>query len=139
MKIILKRLDDAYHLEAVNEEGCKIETDGSPEIGGSNKGMRPMQLLLAGTGSCSSIDIISILKKQKQDLQDIEVEVTAEREKDKVPALFTEIHVHYKLTGDLDEAKVKRAVDLSVNKYCSVIKILEKTASVSSSYEVIKK
>jgi len=138
MKITLKRLDDAYHLEAENEDGRKIETDGSPAIGGSNKGMRPMQLLLAAAGSCSSVDLISILKKQKQELKNFEVEVTAEREKDKVPSLFTDIHVHYKLTGDLDDTKVSRAVDLSFNKYCSVVKILEKTAKVSSSYEIIK-
>jgi len=138
MKITLKRLDDAYHLEAENEDGRKIETDGSPAIGGSNKGMRPMQLLLAAAGSCSSVDLISILKKQKQELTNFEVEVTAEREKDKVPSLFTDVHVHYKLTGDLDDAKVSRAVDLSFYKYCSVVKILEKTAKVSSSYEIIK-
>lgn len=138
MKIILKRLDDAYHMEAVNEEGCKIETDGAPKIGGGNKGMRPMQLLLVAAGSCSSIDIISILKKQKQELKDLDVEVTAEREQDKVPSLFTEIHVHYKLSGDLSEDKVKRAVSLSMDKYCSVVKIMEKTAKVTSSYEIIK-
>ena len=137
MKITLKRLDDAFHLEAVNEEGCKIETDGAPKIGGGNKGMRPMQLMLAATGSCSSIDIISILKKQKQNLNEFDVEVTAEREQGKVPSLFTDIHIHYILTGDLDDAKVKRAIDLSVTKYCSVVKIMEKTARVSSSYEII--
>jgi putative redox protein len=137
MKIALNRLDDAYHLEAVSEEGCKIETDGAVKIGGSNKGMRPMQLLLAAAGSCSSIDIISILKKQKQELKDFSVEITAEREKDKVPSLFTEIHIHYKLTGDLSEEKVKRAVDLSIDKYCSVVRILEKTAVVTSSFEII--
>ena len=137
MKITLKRLNDAFHMEAVNEDGCKIETDGAPKIGGGNNGMRPMQLLLAAAGSCSSIDIISILQKQKQPLDDLEVEVIAEREKGKVPALFTDIHIHFKLKGDLTEAKVKRAVDLSVEKYCSVIKILEKTAEVSSSFEII--
>lgn len=138
MKITLKRLDEDYHLEAVNEDGCTIETDGSPAIGGHNKGMRPMQLLLAAAGSCSSIDIISILKKQKQPLQDLEIEVTAEREKDKVPSLFTDIHIHYKLSGDLMEDKVKRAVDLSMDKYCSVVKILEKTANVTSSFEILR-
>ena len=137
MKITLKRLDDAYHMVATNEEGRTIETDGSPLVGGSNKGMRPMQVLLAAAGSCSSIDIISILRKQKQDLKDLEIEVTANREKDKTPSLFTDIHLHYKLTGNLTEAKVKRAVDLSVDKYCSVVKILEKTAQVFSSYEII--
>ena len=137
MKITLKRLDDAFHLEAVNEDGCKIETDGAPKIGGSNKGMRPMQLLLAAAGSCSSIDIILILKKQKQNLKDLEVEVTAEREQGKVPSLYSNIHIHFKFFGDVLDVKAKRAVDLSVEKYCSVVKILEKTAKVTSSYEII--
>lgn len=137
MKITLKRLDAAYHMEAVNEDESKIETDGSPAIGGSDKGMRPMQLLLAAAGSCSSIDIISILNKQKQQLGNLEVEVTAEREKDKVPALFTDIHIHFKLSGELAEDKVKRAVNLSMEKYCSVVKILEKTAKVTSSFEIV--
>ena len=136
MKITLKRIDDAFHMEAKNEDDCTIKIDGSQAIGGNNQGMRPMQLLLAAAGSCSSIDIISILRKQKQELKDLEVEVTAEREKDKVPSLFTDIHIHYKLTGELNDKKVKRAVELSVDKYCSVVKIFEKTAKVSSSYEI---
>ena len=138
MKITLKRLDDDFHMEAVNEEGCKIETDGAPKIGGHNKGLRPMQLLLAAAGSCSSIDIILILKKQKQHLKDLEVEVTAEREQGKVPSLFTDIHIHFKFFGDILDAKAKRAVDLSIEKYCSVVKILQETAKVTSSYEVIE-
>ena len=138
MKITLKRLDEDFHMEAINEDGCTIETDGAPKIGGHNKGMRPMQLLLAAAGSCSSIDIIMILKKQKQLLKDIEVEVTAEREQNKAPALFTDIHIHFKLSGEITEQKAKRAVDLSIEKYCSVVKILEKTAKVSSSYEIIE-
>lgn len=137
MKITLKRLDDAFHMEAVNEDGCKIETDGAPKIEGNNKGMRPMQLLLAAAGSCSSIDIILILKKQKQNLKDLEVEVTAEREQDTIPALFADIHIHFKLYGEVTKEKAKRAVDLSIEKYCSVVKILEKTASVTSSFDVI--
>jgi len=138
MKITLKRLDDAFNLEAVNEDGNKILTDGAPKIGGNKKGMRPMQLVVAAAGSCSSIDIISILRKMKQGLEHFEVDVTAEREPDKVPSLFTEVHLHYKLSGNLDEEKVRRAVELSVTKYCSVVKILEKTAKVSSSFEIIK-
>ena len=138
MKIKIKRLDDAFHLAASNEDGCTIETDGAPEIGGNNKGMRPMQLLLAAAGSCSTIDIILILKKQKQDLKDIEIEVTAEREKDKVPSLFTDIHLHYKFYGEVAAAKAERAVSLSLEKYCSVTKILELSAKVTSSYEIIK-
>lgn len=137
MKINLKRIDDAFHLEAVNEVGSTVETDGAPAIGGGNKGMRPMQLLLVAAGSCSSMDIISILRKQKQDLKDFEVEITADREKDKMPSLFENIHIHFTLTGDLVDEKVKRAVNLSADKYCSVIRILEKTATVTTSYKIV--
>lgn len=137
MKITLKRLDDAYHMEASNDDGCKIETDGALKIGGGNKGMRPMQLLLAAAGSCSSIDVISILKKMKQDIKDLQIEVNGEREADKVPSLFTDIHIHFKLTGDLDDERVSRAIELSMTKYCSVVKTLEKTAKITSSYEII--
>jgi putative redox protein len=136
MKITLKRLDDAYHMEASNEDGRTLETDGAPKIGGGNKGMRPMQLLLAAAGSCSSVDIISILKKMKQELKDFQVEVNGEREPDVVPSLFTDIHLHFKLSGNLEEEKVKRAVDLSMTKYCSVTKTLEKTAKITYSFEI---
>ena len=136
MKVILKRLNDASHLEATNEEGAVIHIDGAPEIGGMNLGFRPMQLLLAGIGSCSSMDIISILQKQKQPLENLEVEVNGEREKDKIPSLFRTIHVHFKVKGKLDESKVRRAVDLSMETYCSVARTLEKTAEIIYSFEL---
>ncbi len=136
MKIEISRLNDAYHFEAENEQGKTIQMDASPEIGGNNLGFRPMQLLLASLGGCSSIDVINILKKQKQDVKDIKITVNGEREKDVVPSLFTDIHVHFQLVGNLDEDKVKRAIDLSVNKYCSVWKTLEQTAKITHSYEV---
>jgi len=138
MKITLKRLDDMYHLRATNEDGRSVDIDAAPAIGGGNKGMRPMQLMLASAGSCSSIDIISILKKQKQNLRDIIVEVNGEREKDKTPSLFTDINLHFILYGDLDHDKAKRAVDLSVTKYCSALKTLEKTANIAYTFEIQK-
>lgn len=138
IKIELKRLDDAFHMEAANEQGNVVHMDASPDIGGGNQGMRPMQMLLAAAAGCSSIDIINILKKQKQPLKDIKVTITGEREKDAVPSLFTNIHAHYKLFGNLDEDKVKKAVDLSLEKYCSVTKTLERTATVTYSFEIIK-
>lgn len=133
----LKRVDDAFHMEATNENGNVTYTDGSPEIGGSNKAMRPMQLMLVGLGGCSSIDIIHLLKKQRQPLDDIQVDINAEREKDKVPSLFTKIHIHYRLYGDLEEKKVERAVRLSMEKYCSVAKILEKGAEIVWDWEIL--
>ncbi len=137
-KIELSRASDTFHLEAVNESGNTTHMDASPDIGGTNKGMRPMQLLLAAMGGCSSVDVINILRKQKQELKDIKITVTGEREKDAVPALYTEVHAHFKLYGDLDKDKVQKAVSLSVEKYCSVAKTLEATAKVTYSFEIIK-
>ena len=137
IKIELSRVSDDFHLEAVNENGNNIHIDASPDIGGTNKGMRPMQLLLAAMGGCSSIDIINILKKQKQVLKDIKVTVTGEREKDAVPSLYTKVHAHFKLYGNLDQDKAQKAVSLSVEKYCSVAKTLEATAKVTYSFEII--
>jgi putative redox protein len=137
IKIELNRLNDAFHFEAQNENGNKVQIDASPEIGGTNQGMRPMQMLLAAMGGCSSIDIVNILKKQKQDLRDIKVTVTGEREQGAVPSLYTEVHAHFKLYGPLDKDKAEKAVSLSVDKYCSVAKTLEKTAKVTYSFEII--
>ena len=137
MKIEINRLNDSYWMEAVNESGNKVHMDASPDIGGTDHGFRPMQLLLTALGGCSAIDIISILKKQKQKLEDITISVTGEREKDTVPSLFREVHVHFVLFGNLEEDKVKKAVSLSVEKYCSVARTLEKTATVTHSFEIV--
>src|SRR5882672_10305375 len=137
-KIELSRIDGDYNLEAVNESGNKLVFDGSPEIGGHGRGMRPMQTLLAAMGSCSAIDIISILRKQREELKDIKITVTGERQKDSTPSLYTEVHAHYKLFGNLDQEKTKKAVSLAVEKYCSVAKTLESTAKVTYSFEIIK-
>jgi putative redox protein len=137
IKIELKRLNDAFHFEAANENGNSVHIDASPDIGGTNQGMRPMQMLLAALGGCSSIDVVNILKKQKQDLKDIQVTITGEREKDAIPSLYTEVHAHFKLFGNLDKDKAEKAVNLAVDKYCSVAKTLEKTAKVTHSFEII--
>lgn len=136
MKIELNRLNDACHMLATNENGNVIHIDGAPAVGGKGKGFRPMQLLAAGAGSCSSIDIITILKKQRQSLVDLKVIVNAARENDKVPSLFKTIHLHYILTGKLDKNKVEKALELSLQKYCSVVKILEKSANIRYTYEI---
>ena len=123
-------------MEARNEEGQSVQLDGSTAIGGVNGGMRPMQLLLASLGGCSTIDVISILTKQKQTLEDIQVEVDGERDEEQVPAVFKTIHVTFKLTGDLDREKVSKAVSLSMDKYCSVAKMLEKTAKITYDFTI---
>ncbi|MDA3893119.1 MAG: OsmC family protein [Salinivirgaceae bacterium] len=136
MKIDIERLNSACNLKATNEDGISILMDGSPEVGGQNKGLRPMQLLLASIGGCSSIDIISILQKQRQGLRDIKIEIEAHRQTDVTPALFSNITVHFILFGDIDENKAQKAVELSMDKYCSVARILEKTCDIKYSYEI---
>lgn len=131
MKINIKRLNDNFHMGAKNEDGNSIQMDSAPDIGGEGKGMRPMQLLLAAVGGCSAIDVILILKKQKQVIEDFEVEVEGEREKIEDYSLFREICLHFKFKGKVDKDKAERAVKLSVDKYCSVSKTLEPTAKIS--------
>ena len=137
MKITLQRKNDAFHLEAKNEHGNTVQIDASPTIGGQNLGTRPMELVIMGLGGCSTIDIINILKKQRQDLKDIQVELNAEREPNVEPSLFTSIHAHYNLFGNLDKNQVEKALALSLDKYCSVARLLEKTARITYSYKII--
>lgn len=137
MKIEIKRVNDATHLEATNEQGNSIFMDGSPAIGGRDLGFRPMQLLLAAVGGCSTMDVVSILNKQKQELRHIEIVVDGEREQGVEPSLFRDIHVHFKIYGKVDPEKAKRAVDLSMTKYCSVSKTLEPTATITYDFEVL--
>ncbi|MCE3259200.1 MAG: hypothetical protein K0S12_841 [Bacteroidetes bacterium] len=131
MKINLKRLDNDFHMEAMNEDGNTITMDGAATIGGHNKGFRPMQLLLAAVGGCSAIDIILILKKQKQEIESFEVEVDGEREKIEEYSLFRDIVLHFKMKGKIDRDKAERAIKLSLDKYCSVSKTLEPTAKIT--------
>lgn len=137
-KIEIRRLNDAFHLEAENDHGRTVQTDASPDVGGSNLGMRPMQMLLSALGSCSAIDVINILRKQKQPLRDIRLTVTGERESDVVPSAFINAHIHFKLYGGIDPGKAGKAVSLAVEKYCSVGKTIEKTTTVTHSFEIIE-
>lgn len=138
MKIELNRLDDAFHFEAVNEDGRKVELDAAEAIGGHNKGMRPMQLLLAGMGACSVFDILLILKKQRQDVKDIKITVDGVRDADATPSPFTKIHMHFKVIGNVDPKKAEKAIGLGVEKYCSVGAMLEKVADITWGFEVVE-
>jgi putative redox protein len=119
MKVNLKRVNKDFHFEAFTEDKIKVDIDANPAIGGEGKGTRPMELLLMGLAGCASIDLGLILKKQKQDLTDYEVEVTAERN-DNVAKTFKKINLHFILWGSLEEEKVQRAIGLTLEKYCSV-------------------
>ncbi len=139
MKISIQRLNDAVHMEAINEDGITLQMDGNEKIGGINGGFRPMQMLLAAAGGCSAIDVVGILKKQKQNPDELRIEVTGDRVNVDTYSEFKSIHMHFIMKGShLDEKKVSRAIDLSLTKYCSVSKILEKTAKITSSFEIVE-
>ena len=129
MKISLKRLNDNYHFETVNERGDIIHLDNKSEP--NPQGASPMELMLMGIAGCSGIDIVLILRKQKIELEDLQMEVEGTRVDGAVPNVFTAIKLIVKLKGDFAPEKAKRAVDLSIDKYCSVAKMLEKTAEIS--------
>lgn len=137
VKVEINRVDADFRMEAVNDKGNSIIMDAGEADGGHDSGFRPMQLLLAALGGCSAIDLIAILRKQREPLNDVKITVTGEREAGVVPALYTEAHIHFKLFGSVNRDKAERAVALSVDKYCSVAKTLEKTAKVTYSFEII--
>lgn len=136
MQIKIERVSGNFHLEAKNENGNVVHMDGSEKIGGENKGVRPMEMLLMALGGCSTIDIISILNKMKQTLADIKIEIVGEREEGTEPSLFKNIAVKFICTGEVENDKLIRAVDLSMQKYCSVAKTLESTAAIKYTIEL---
>ena len=119
-RIELDRISGNFGFEAKDAFGHTVRLDSSPESGGVNFGVRPMQLLLMGLGGCSGIDIVSILNKQRQTVEGFHMAIEGEREKGKEPTLWETAHVHFALKGDIDPDKAKKACELSMDKYCSV-------------------
>ncbi len=120
MNITLNRVNDAVHFEGTsNSTSVKVHIDGSPEIGGKELGARPMELVLMALGSCSALDLVSILKKQRQQIDDLQINVEGER-REAIPHIFTRIHISFSLKGDIDPVKAEKAAELAVKKYCSV-------------------
>jgi putative redox protein len=118
--------------------GHAIVMDGDPEVGGHNTGLRPMELLLVSVGGCSGMDIISILKKKKQEITGLEINVKGQKAETH-PKKFTDIDIEFIVKGrNIAEDAVKRAVELSMDKYCSVKATLEGTARISFSYRIIQ-
>ena len=119
-----------------SENGQRIVMDGPPEGGGRNLGPRPMETLLLGMGACTAYDVLSILKKSRQAISDCRIEISSQRAGEH-PRVFTEIHVHFIITGDnLKEAQIERAINLSAEKYCSASIMLGKTAKITHTFEI---
>ncbi len=129
VKIDLERIGEPAAFEAKDEEGHVVRIDTSSAKGGGNYGVRPMQLLLMGLGGCSGIDVLSILKKQRQEVKSFRMHIEADREQGKDVNLWTDITLVFVFGGDIDRAKAEKACALSVDKYCSVAETLRRAGS----------
>ncbi|MCG7657859.1 OsmC family protein [Wielerella bovis] len=137
MKIISQWVDGRCFV-AANERGNSIIMDGTSADEGLKRGASPMEVLLMGVAGCSSIDVVDIVKKQRQDIVDCIATVEAERV-DSIPRVFSKIHLHFKIIGrGLKEDAVAKAVQLSAEKYCSASIMLGKAVPITHSFEVVE-
>ena len=129
---------DGLLMVGKSDSGHTITMDGPPESGGENLGVRPMEMLLLGVAGCTMIDVVTTLKKMRQDLSYLETKINAERATDH-PKVFTNIHIQFILKGqNLDEKKVDKAITLSAEKYCSASIMLGETATITHDFEVVE-
>ena len=129
---------DGMLMVGKSHSGHSITMDGPPEIGGENLGVRPMEMLLLGVAGCTMIDVVTTLKKMRQELTHCETKLSAERA-DEHPKVFTDIHIQFIVKGkDLDPKKVEKAITLSAEKYCSASIMLGKTASITHDFEIVE-
>ncbi|WP_316806444.1 OsmC family protein [Pedobacter agri] len=138
MNINLIRKSGKFNFEAENEGGFTVELDAKTAIGGEGKGFRPMEMLLVGLGGCSGIDMINVLTKQKEPLDDIKIAINATRKDEEMPPIFDVIDIHFELSGDLNPTKVERALAMTFDKYCSVSNILGRSAKINFTYNINK-
>lgn len=135
MQARIKWIENAAWLGETGS-GHGIVIDGPEDIGGRNLGVRPMELILLGVGSCSAMDVIHILRKARQAVDDVQIEVSGERA-DADPKVFTDIHLHFKVSGEgLSEKQVARAVQLSAEKYCSASIMLQASVNITHSHAI---
>ncbi|MBI1183625.1 OsmC family peroxiredoxin [bacterium] len=130
MKITAKRIDDAYKMEVENAVGDRLQIDGV------NQGMSPMQTLLAAYAGCTVVDVVDILKKQRQHLRHLEIDISGERPATGDIKPFTAIHLHYRLYGDIKPHFADRAISLAVHTYCSVGASLNPEIKVGYSFQI---
>ncbi|MEP6676222.1 MAG: OsmC family protein [Ferruginibacter sp.] len=118
-----------YGFTATDSTGHSLQIDIPVDQGGNANGFRPMQTLLAALGGCSGVDIVSILKKQRQPLKGLNIKIDGEREKGKEPSVWESVNIVFEFSGELDASKAYRAAELSINKYCSVAETLRRAGA----------
>lgn len=139
MKVYLKRTNQAVRFEATNERGHTVDVEGSSDMGGEDSAPTPTELLLISQAGCTAIDVVKLLKKMRQPLDHLEIETEGHRAEDQIPKVFTHIHLHFKLFGDIQPEKAEKAISMSVGQYCTVSKMIDQVAKITHSYEVIRK
>lgn len=137
MNISLKRVNDTVRFEATNARGHKVLIEGSKNIGGEDLAPSPTEYLVMSHAACTAIDVVELLKKMRQPLTHLEIESDSERAQDQVPKLFTHIHLHYKIYGNVKKAKAEKAISLSIEKYCTVSRMIDHIAKITHSFEII--
>ena len=135
-KVTMERLDETFHFRGWNSRGGTIDLDSVGDREGEPRGVGPMESLLFALGGCSGIDVVTILTRGRQKVRTFTMELEGERPADKVAAPYFAIRAHYDLTGELEPEKVLRAVRLSHEKYCSVVKSLEHKTKITYSCTV---
>lgn len=131
MEITINRANQDVLFEVKNASNATAYVDGAPEIGGVDGGIRPMEMVLAAVATCSAFEIVNILKKQRQPLEDLSMTVKGTREKKGTAKPFAQIDVAFYVTGDVDDKKAERAADLAINKYCSAKASLDPAIQVN--------
>lgn len=136
MEVHLSRQNQAVLFEARNAEAASARIDGAPEIGGVSGGLRPMELLLAALASCSAFEVVTILKKQRQPLQQLDISARGERVPEGDVRPFQAITLTFRIQGEVALAKAERAAQLAVEKYCSVRNSLDPSITVDYQVEI---
>ena len=135
MKAKIKWMQDVS-FKGSSDSGHEVILDGPKELGGKDLGMRPMEMMLIGMGGCTSFDVVTILKRSRQQITGCIAEIEATRA-DEIPKVFTSIHIHFLIKGiDLQEKAVERAIELSANKYCSASIMLGKSVKITHDFVI---
>lgn len=131
-------LQDGMHFTSEQDDNQVIHVDSSDDFGGQGLGARPQKLLLVSLGACTGMDVISIMRKKRQDVTGFDIELAGDKA-DNHPRVYTAIRINYRFTGrDIDPKAVERAIDLSINKYCPVAGILKQVVPIETSYEIVE-
>ena len=125
--------------EGKTESGHSVSMDAKPEVGGEDKGPRPMEVLMVSLGGCTAMDVVSILKKMRTDLESMTIKIDSEQASEH-PKIFTKINIQYNFVGrDIKDENVKKAIELSQEKYCSVTAMLREKAEITCKWNIINR